>query len=169
MYRIQMESDAAWSRALRDPALRDLPYKVETNEYGQLVMSPQRPLHGHVQVRTVDLLGEHVLEPGRRIVEFAIRTSKGVKVADVAWISERRWQDYARDAEASPISAEICIEVLSRSNTAAEIDEKRRLYFGAGAEEVWTCDLEGHVRFFGPAGERDASNLAPGFPSRIKV
>ena len=51
-----MATNSAWSRALHDPSLRDLPYKIETNEYGQL-------------------------------------------------------------AEASPIAPEICIEVISASNT----------------------------------------------------
>jgi hypothetical protein len=32
---------------------------------------------------------------------------------------------------------EICIEILFRSNSAAEIAEKRLLYFDAGAGEVW--------------------------------
>lgn len=168
MQRIYMESDSAWSRALRDPALRDLPYKVETNEYGQLVMSPLRPLHGYMQIRVADLLREHVRQPGRRVVELAIQTSKGVKVPDVAWISEDRWREYARDAEASPVSAEICVEVLSASNTAAEIDEKRRLYFAHGAVEIWTSSLEGRVRFFQPEGERPSSRLVPTFPSEIE-
>jgi Uma2 family endonuclease len=160
--------DTAWSHALRDPSLRDLPYKIETNEYGQLVMSPQKPRHGYMQSRIDELLLEHVDVPGRRAVEFAVETSKGVKVPDVAWISEERWQAIPADAEASPIAADVCIEVLSDSNTGAEIDEKRRLYFQHGALEVWTCDTTGRMRFFDSDGERTASPLAPSFPDHVE-
>ena len=165
----EMETLSAWSRALRDPSLRDLPYKIETNEYGQLVMSPLRPLHGYFQVRVSDLLRDHVTDRGRRIVEFAIETSKGVKVPDVVWISEERWRQFAVDAEASAVAAEICVEVLSASNTKAEIDEKRRLYFEHGALEVWTCDMKGRLRFYDPAGEHSTAALVPTFPSAIAV
>ena len=161
--------DPAWSRALRDPSLRDLPYKIETNEYGQLVMSPQKPKHGHAQARISELLADFAPRSGRRAVEFAIETAKGVKVPDVIWVSEERWSQIPDDAEASPIAAEICIEVLSKSNTAAEIDEKRRLYFDHGAVEVWTCDSTGDVRFFDRSGERAASILVPGFPRHIDL
>jgi len=156
-----------WSRALRDPLLRDLPYKIETNEYGQLVMSPQKPKHGYLQLRIGEMLAR-IDQPGRRAVEFAIETSKGVKVPDVVWISEQRWQHISEDVEASPIAPEICIEVISSSNTPAEIDEKRRLYFEHGAEEVWTCNMQGRMRFYDPSGERSASRLAPSFPGGIE-
>ncbi len=162
-----VETLSAWSRALRDPSLRDLPYKIETNEYGQLVMSPQKPYHGRMQSRIDVLLSTHVDRPGEGAVEFAIETTKGVKLPDVVWISEERLEQVPSDIEASPIAPEICIEVLSRSNTRAEIDEKRRLYFEHGALEVWTCDMEGRMRFFTPTGERPTSELVPSFPRTI--
>ncbi len=162
-----METLSAWSRAFRDPSLRDLPYKIETNEYGQLVMSPQRPGHGLLQGRVVALL-EQVDRPGRAAVEFAIETSRGVKLPDVVWISNVRLQQMPEGAEACPVAPEICIEVLSYSNTRAEIEEKRNLYFEQGALEVWTCDVNGRMRFFKETGERRASEFAPSFPLRIE-
>ena len=36
-----------------------------------------------------------------------------------------------------------CIEIVSPSNSEAEIREKRALYFGVGATEVWICNLDG--------------------------
>jgi Uma2 family endonuclease len=162
-----VETLSAWSRALRDQSLRDLPYKIETNEYGQLVMSPQKPHHGRMQSRIDVLLSAHVDRPGECAVEFAVETAKGVKVPDVVWISEERLQRVPADIEASPIAPEICIEVLSTSNIRAEIDEKRRLYFEYGALEVWTCDIEGRLRFFTVAGERPNSEMVPSFPRTI--
>lgn len=155
---------AAWSRALADPQLRDLPYKVETNEQGQLILSPHELRHSLLQSRINDLLRDH-LPSGHRSLELAIQTAKGVKVADVAWISDERLAELPEDAEAIPIAPEIVVEVLSGSNTGAEVEGKRRLYFAAGAHEVWTCDSQGRMRFFNPAGEMEASALVPGFPT----
>ena len=161
-----MQTLSAWSRALRDPSLRDLPYKIETNEHGQLVMSPQKPGHGLLQFRIGTLLEQ--FEPGGRVaVEFAVETSKGVKLPDVVWISDERLQQMPEGAEACPVAPEICVEVLSYSNTKGEIEEKRNLYFEQGALEVWTCDMMGRMRFFDHSGERSASGLAPSFPVRI--
>jgi hypothetical protein len=38
------EHQARWQEIVADPALRDIPYKVETNHRGQLVLSPAREL-----------------------------------------------------------------------------------------------------------------------------
>lgn len=162
-----MDTLSAWSRALRDPSLRDLPYKIETNEYGQLVMSPQKPKHGRLQFCVAELLSQLIEKAGRASVEFAVETSKGVKVPDAVWISDERWNEMSDHADASPLAAEICVEVLSKSNTQAEIEDKRRLYFESGAEEVWTCDLKGRMQFFDVDGERAASALVPSFPIEI--
>lgn len=164
-----MDALSAWSRALRDPSLRDLPCKIETNEYGELVMSPQKPLHGRLQLRIGTLLESLADMPGHGAVEFAIETSGGIKVPDVAWMSEALWQRLPKGADASAFAPELCVEVLSESNTRAEIDEKRQLYFACGAVEVWTCDLEGRVRFFMQAGEQPKSDLVPSFPVQIEV
>jgi hypothetical protein len=45
------------------------------------------------------------------------------------------------------LAPEICVEVLSPSNSAAEINEKLALYFDAGATEVWICNLDGPCPF----------------------
>jgi Uma2 family endonuclease len=64
---------------------------------------------------------------------------------------------------------EICIEVLSPGNTRAEIDQKRVLYFAAGAREVWICDRKNKISFYGPAGLLERSRLCPDFPSRLDL
>ncbi len=33
---------ARWDEVLRDPALRDLPYKIEVNSWGKVEMTPLR-------------------------------------------------------------------------------------------------------------------------------
>ena len=58
--------------------------------------------------------------------------------------------------------------MLSPSNTQREIDEKRALYFDAGADEVWICNLDGSMSFFvGADHQVSTSTLCPDFPDRI--
>jgi Uma2 family endonuclease len=64
------------------------------------------------------------------------------------------------------LAPEICIEVLSESNTAEEMDEKRTLYREAGAQEIWLVELDGRIRFFGD-DEQEQSQLAPDMPNRL--
>lgn len=71
--------------------------------------------------------------------------------------------------DASPVAPEICVEVLSKSNSPAEIDEKRRLYFEHGALEVWTCDVNGDMRFYTPDGEQSHSDLVSNFPKHVDL
>lgn len=156
-----------WSRIVEDPRFEDLPYKVETNEHGQLILSPHKLRHSFQQGRFIELLRDHHTRPGHCAVEFAIETPKGIKVPDVIWISEERCTTIPEDAEASPISPELVIEVLSLSNTRREMEDKRSLYFAGGAREVWTCDPEGRMTFYDAGGEIPASTLVPSFPSSI--
>ena len=66
---------------------------------------------------------------------------------------------------------DICVEVLSPSNTEAEIEEKTALYFDAGAQEVWICGRSGAMKFL----DRDASRplkvsqLCPAFPRKVEL
>ena len=154
-----------WSRILEDPRFDDLPYKVETNEHGQIILSPHKARHSYRQGDLVRLLSIHVAE-GRIAIELAVQTSRGVKVPDVTWASEERYL-LSKDAEPSPVAPELIIEVLSESNTKKEMDEKRELYFAGGAREVWTCEPEGRMRFFGPGSELPESEMVPSFPKRI--
>ncbi|BAP55705.1 hypothetical protein THII_1408 [Thioploca ingrica] len=154
-----------WQQICEDPQLRNLPYKIELNETGQLIMTPARLIHGAYQARIVRILAK-ILPSGECITECAINTPKGTKVADVAWFSSQRWEQVKAQYE-SPIAPEICVEILSPSNSKVEINTKKRLYFAAGAEEVWTCDEQGKLSFWNQTGELEQSGLAHGFPERI--
>jgi Uma2 family endonuclease len=72
------------------------------------------------------------------------------------------------DATGDPatLAPEICVEIMSKSNTAAEMDEKRRLYRDIGADEVWIVETDGRIRFYGEE-ELDASKVAPGCPNEV--
>ena len=160
----QADALEQWKQLLEDESLNGLPYKVETNERGQLILSPVSKRHSFLQARIMQLLGDH-LEHGYALPEVSILTTAGVRAADVAWASVEHFD--AEPEELFTKAPAICVEVWSASNTADEFETKRKLYFQAGALEVWTCSREGEMQFFGPHGALERSPLAPRFPQLI--
>ena len=63
------------------------------------------------------------------------------------------------------LAPEICVEVMSDSNTGEDMEEKRELYLESGAQEVWGVADE-EVRFFGRE-ELEHSELIPDFPKQL--
>jgi len=120
-----------WQEVCADPHLRNLPFKIELNEYGQVVMSPVKVYHSAFQGEIEHRL-RSLLPHGRTLPECAIATPKGTKTADVAWISPERFQIVREEDECS-IAPEICVEVISSSNSKREIREKNRLVFQSGS------------------------------------
>jgi Uma2 family endonuclease len=143
--------------------------RVETDRYGHLVLSPWAAAkHGIYQGRALWLL-QTMLPNGFGITECPVSTSDGVKLVDVAWMSRERYEPM-REFKVFEKAPEICIEILSPSNTRAEMEEKRDLYFEIGCLEFWTVGATGKVRFFGVGGvELAASDLCPGFPDQIEL
>lgn len=155
-----------WTQVLKDQSLEDLPYKIETDRLGQVIMSPASADHSEFQ-STVMLLLDPMKPNGKVYCECPIATPEGVKVPDVAWISATRRALRKPDQATFLIAPELCIEVISPSNSVAELEEKRTLYFQQGAEEVWTCDLTGKIMFFTSDGEIEHSRLFPKFPKEL--
>ena len=156
-----------WQDVLEHPSLQDLPFKIETNEWGQIVMSPATNRHSLYQGEFVWLL-RSAMGGGRAFTECSIDTPKGVKVADVVWTSEAFLEEYGEQTP-YPQAPEICVEIISPSNTWTEMEEKITLYLAKGAREVWLCEEEGRVRFFGHRGELERSTLAPDFPTSVTL
>ncbi len=156
-----------WQEVCADPRLHDLPYKIELNERGQILMSPVRLYHSAFQGEIIRYL-TRLLDEGKAFPEFAIATEKGTKVADVVWCSDFLWQQIKHEAESS-VAPEICVEVLSSANTVQEMLEKRRLYFMRGAAEVWICEQNGDMQFFNADGEIARSEIVQAFPKHIEV
>jgi Uma2 family endonuclease len=157
-----------WRQLLTDPELARLPFRVETDRHGHILMSPPpAPAHGKKQNRIGTLL-EQFLPNGHVVTECPVSTPDGVKAIDVAWLAPERGQE--ADTETCLTRApEICVEILSPSNTAGEIAEKIALYFEAGACEVWICEQDGTLKFHfsSPPEIRESSELCPQFPLRI--
>jgi Uma2 family endonuclease len=62
-------------------------------------------------------------------------------IADVAFIAKARWETIPWKGNLSG-SPELVIEVLSPSNTAAEMRDKRKLCLETGSREFWIVDLD---------------------------
>ena len=62
---------------------------------------------------------------------------------------------------------EICVEVRSPDHSPSDIDSKRAAYFGVGVREVWICERDGAMSFYGPQGRLERSGICPEFPRQI--
>jgi Uma2 family endonuclease len=156
-----------WQALCDDPLLRDLPFKFETNRWGKIEMSPATNRHSRYQGLITKLL-DRLLPGGEAIPECIIQTTEGVKVADVAWASA----DFLRRHGVTnpyPEAPEIVVEILSPSNTLAEMEEKKELYFARGAREFWICEESGAMRFYSNHARLESSHLVAGFPARVEL
>ncbi|MCL5405674.1 MAG: Uma2 family endonuclease [Deltaproteobacteria bacterium] len=157
-----------WREVLEHPSLKNLPFKIETNKWGKIMMSPASDLHGIYQSRIVRTIGRLAKE-GETATECPIQTSEGVRVADVSWRSNAFLKKHGVRNLALPQAPEVVVEIESPSNCVAELEEKKQLYFEAGAREFWLCDENGNMRFFNPQGELKRSEFFGEFPVRIDI
>ena len=156
-----------WEEVCADRNLQDLPYRIELNRYNQIVLVPTASRHSRYQTRISRLL-DQLLEDGESIVELAMDTADNVKVPDVSWATRQTLQAHDAELDTCWSSApEICVEVLSPTNTRDEIDAKRALYFERGAQEVWECGLNGETSYYSPSGWLERSALCPHFPAQV--
>jgi Uma2 family endonuclease len=97
-----------------------------------------------------------------------------IRIPDVAFASWDRFPDRkVPNSPAPAIVPDLVIEVLSESNTAAEMDRKRAEYFDAGVRLIWEVDPPTRiVRVFTPSGAvekldasqtLDGGDVLPGF------
>jgi Uma2 family endonuclease len=156
-----------WQEICSHPALKDLPFKLETDRWGHIVMSPATNRHSRLQSLIARLL-DGALSDGEAFVECSVSTSAGVKVADVAWASMEFLRRHG-SANPYPEAPEIVVEVLSDSNTRAEMEEKKALYFAQGARECWLCSEDGEMILYEASGRLERSRLAPEFPARVQL
>nr|VFJ52845.1 MAG: Endonuclease, Uma2 family (restriction endonuclease fold) [Candidatus Kentron sp. DK]VFJ63988.1 MAG: Endonuclease, Uma2 family (restriction endonuclease fold) [Candidatus Kentron sp. DK] len=154
-----------WQEVCGAPHLRNLPFKIELENSGKIIMSPVSVAHSLFQGEIAGMLREYG-KKGKVFSECAIKTGKGVKVADVAWASGETCKIIRNEMRCS-VAPELCIEVLSDSNTPEEIEEKKALYFEQGAVEVWLCGQEGEIEYFDGKGPMANSTLFPGFEKKI--
>ena len=142
-------------------------WKIETNAQRQILLMPSPKLnHQEFETEIVRLLFL-LLKNGRPLSECGVITSDGTKEPDVVWASNGLRQAHREEASFTR-APELCVEVISPSNTQREINNKRRLYFEAGAQEVWLCGEDGSMTFHTTSEITvPRSRLCPEFPVRV--
>ena len=155
-----------WDEVCANRYLQDLPFRIETNRWGQIVMSPPHNDHSFAQSSIYDLLKKK--RKGVVLQETVIDTEDGSKVADATWMSESFFKAN-RGQSSFKRAPEICVEVKSPSNSMGELLEKKDLYLKAGAQEVWIREQSGKMLFFGADGPLERSTLYPTFPLIVKI
>lgn len=148
-----------WTDVVTNPLLKNLPFKIELNKFGKLLMSPTSNKHGQIRIEAGHLLMSH-LPKGKVIAECSIQTPDGVKVADVAWASAEFIDTFAYETS-YPKAPEICIEIVSPSNSKAEMLDKVSLYLAKGAQEVWIIYTNHKIKTYTHTGEMPQSLLVP--------
>ena len=145
-----------WSSAINNQFLKDLPFKIELDKWGKILMSPASNNRGSIQFETGAKIRDAKKGKGKVITECSIQTSQGVKVADVAWASDSFIEKYGFETPYKR-APEICVEVVSPSNAQGEIDEKIALYLSEGAHEVWIVSEGGTTKYYTHEGEIECS------------
>ena len=83
-------TNMTWAEICEDKTLAALPYRIESDRWGNIVSGPlPRSRHGEYQGE-IALLLRQKLSGGLSIPECPLQTEEGVKAADVAWVSRER-------------------------------------------------------------------------------
>lgn len=155
-----------WQQLCGNYYLKNLPFKKELNRFGQVVLTPLSEtlsvLQGQIILKLIEVAGGH----GNISSECPIKTLDNIKIADVAWISTQRYHS-ARKGSIYTIAPEMCLELVSMQNSEKIMLFKRKLYFEAGAKEVWLCGEDGDIIFYNQQGRIAQSVLMPNFPYHI--
>ncbi len=126
---------------------RQLPERedvIQELHWGQVItLTRPKARHVKLQSRLVRLLRPRAEHLGYVESELPFRTlpDYDLRAADVAFISKERW-DAVDDEEDLRGAPELVIEVLSRSNTSAKMQELAALCLSAGAQEFWVLDAK---------------------------
>jgi Uma2 family endonuclease len=141
-YRLsRQELRERWQQLANDPLVAAIPFKVELNEKGAIEVSPPTTRHAFIQAWVARELARQRPE-GTTFTECPVETEIGVRVPDVVWASREFMERHGGEGEfrAGP---DLCVEVLSPTNSRAEIAEKVAAYLAAGAREVWIVGDDG--------------------------
>ena len=151
-----------WQDVLCDPLLQGTPYRVELNRWGTIEMTPVKPHHSRVAKRLAKALEQAL--GGEAYTEMAIALPTGLRVPDVAWCSPEFLSEHATEFEPGSLALttppDLCVEVMSESNTLGELEEKVQAYLTAGAREAWIVLLDLSIRCYNSSGECAATALA---------
>ena len=104
-----------------DVRFSNVPGKIELDLWGRVLMTPASTYHGLIQGRVCQKLA--VLD-GETLVQPGIATAMGLFVPDITWASAQFMNAYGGETPLTR-APDLCIEVVSPSNSVKELDEKR--------------------------------------------
>jgi Uma2 family endonuclease len=146
-----------WRRIVADPLVAAIPFKVELNEKGAIEVSPANSRHAKLQAFVTGEL-RRLLPHGTTFTELPVETEIGIRVPDVAWASPELIQRHGMPDNFIR-APELCVEIVSPSNSAIEMREKTAAYLAAGAREVWLVREDASVEMFDANGPIAASSF----------
>jgi Uma2 family endonuclease len=148
-----------WQEVCDDPLLSRLPFQIELDKFGRIVMSPAANWnHGRRQGGLATWLQNRL--GGSVATEVGVRHAEGTSEPDVVWAPNTYWNRQDHNRADLPEAPPLVCEVLSPSNTEAEMAFKVANYLGAGAQEVWLVGQDKTVRFFDKSGQINRSSIA---------
>jgi Uma2 family endonuclease len=144
----------------------DVPW--ETIAQGQIIMNP--PV-GFLHADRADKIGTAIKAnlPGWSVwPELGLHTADGVKSPELS--AAPPGFEVVADSRGFLLRASVlCVEIMSPTNSWAEMQHKTLLYLAAGAKEVWICEQDGGMHFFDSSGEMAQSALVPTMPARVEA
>ena len=146
-----------WQQLADNRVVAAIPCKVELNEKGAIEVSPPTVRHAFIQAFVTRELARQRPE-GTTLTECTVETDIGMRVPDVVWVSRELLQQHW-NASAFNVAPELCVEVLSPTNTRIEMAEKTAAYLAAGAKEVWVVGEDGSPAIHTTAGRVPTSTL----------
>ena len=152
---------------------------------GEVVtMPPPGAKHGIIQNRIGFLLTLHTSQHdlGQVAVESGVVTETGpdtVRGPDILYWSFERFPEEHTPSGYWDDAADLCVEVRSPSNSAADLSRKTREYLAAGVRLVWIVDPKARtVTTYRGSGEGrvlredaniDGEDVLPGFTCRVST
>ena len=148
---------------------------------GELVMSPKNNfLHENIFSRLYLALAEYNRQHRLGVVRgssagFWMR-NRNCRAPDISFIPKARLEqlDFRPNARRFfPGAPDLAVEILSPSNTRAEIDERLKDFFASGTQIAWVIDPEQESvevchsptdrKLLGPGAALEGEQLLPGF------
>ena len=148
---------------------------------GELVMSPKNnSFHGKISAQLLIALGTFVMARKLGAVWDSSTGfwmhNRNCRAPDVSFITKERLRALgfkSTDRSFIPGAPDLAVEILSPSNTRAEIDERLRDFFASGTQIAWiinpdtecveVCHAPDKRKLLGSGADLDGEHLLPGF------
>jgi Uma2 family endonuclease len=146
---------------------------------GELVMSPKNNFqHGNIASRLFLALGNHAQQHRLGVVLDSSTGfwmhNRNCRAPDIAFISKARLTGWTPSTQRFFQGApDLAVEILSPSNTRAEIDNRLKDFFASGTQIAWIispddecaeiCHSPEKRQLVGAGGFLDGEHLLPGF------